>query len=267
MAHDERCMTWPQILRATAIALVVTGIVAAVPQTQHLVMRTSAFQRSIGLFGAPSDPDFRATSAAVRQFDDVLNRLADRYTVIDNIAFYADDHVLYWQLRFAEAFNNTVIGLGGQRDERSRLGERHPRYRFWRSHVVANVSGHCYTLEPTLAPGSPDRKWVCSPLPFIGGTRYANVYEAPAPTPNGDAWIEPILPGEGAASLFAERTASQHVSWGLAPLQDADLVRLGPLMTAGLSGTHRPFLAFVVGYRATYYLLWLPFAREAGDGR
>jgi hypothetical protein len=41
----------------------------------------------------------------VREFDELLNELSDRYIVIDGPAFYRNDHVLYWQFRLNEAFN------------------------------------------------------------------------------------------------------------------------------------------------------------------
>jgi hypothetical protein len=76
-----------------------------------------------GALDAPSRPQtwgatlsrhltgFAAVGTVVRQFDEVLNDLSDRYAIVDNSAFYPNDHVLYWQFRASELFSNTISGL------------------------------------------------------------------------------------------------------------------------------------------------------------
>jgi hypothetical protein len=244
--------------------------------------------------------NYAAIGAAVRQFDEVLNELSESYTVVSGPAFYANDHVLYWQLLMSEGFNNTNAGLGGPIDDRYQGNvqrERHSRYRFWTSHRVADVSDRCYALAPALAPAPPGRKWECFPLPFAFGKRYANVYAAAAPAANGEAWIEP-LPGDVADPLLANRLAtlspvsyhdvrghlraklldgyptvgvlgeplgpSSHMRWSILPLRPEDLARLGPLETKILiEHDHVPFLASMTGYPIKNYLIWLPKSHKA----
>ena len=42
---------------------------------------------------------FAALGTLVRDLNEVLNELSDQYVVVDNSAFYPNDHVLYWQFR------------------------------------------------------------------------------------------------------------------------------------------------------------------------
>jgi hypothetical protein len=232
--------------------------------------------------------------ATIRQFDDVLNELSDHYAVVDNASFYANDHVLFWQFRLSESFNNTAAGLGGPRDDRYNgkfQREYHPRYRIWEPLAVADVSDSCDSL-----PSKPSRRqWACYPLPFAIGTRYAKVYETAPPTPAGEAWIEP-LGADIAAPVLADRLAiltmvsypktrgqmramlhasypnfgvqgappgmQLPVGWNIVPLRTEDIARLGPIATKALvDHGYEPFLASVTGYRVAYYLLWLPTSR------
>jgi hypothetical protein len=239
--------------------------------------------------------NFAAIGTSVRQFDEVLNELSEGYTVVSGPAFYRNDQVLYWQLLFSEIFNNTNVGLGGYIDDRyqgSVQRERHSRYRFWTSHRVADVSDRCYALAPALAPGPPERKWRCVRLPFALGERYANVYVSAAPAATGEAWIEP-LPGDAADLLRANRLAtmtavpyhevrghlraklldgyptvgvlgeplgpSSYMRWSILPLRPEDFARLGSFETKTLiAHDDVPFLASIIGYHTTNYLIWLP---------
>jgi hypothetical protein len=242
--------------------------------------------------------NYAAIGAAVRGFDEALNELSERYAVVDGPAFYRNDHVLYWQLRMSEAFNNTGSGFSGPIDDRYH-GDirrvRHPRYRFWQPYAVTDVADHCYAMSPTLAPNPPGRKWGCFPLHFAFGPRYANVYATAPPAPTGEAWIEP-LPADVADPLRAERLATVTLTpyqemrgraraqlldgyptlgllgephgpwslrWSLLPLRAGDLGRLGSLETKGLiDHGYAPFLASTTGstprYPTTNYLIWLP---------
>jgi hypothetical protein len=188
------------------------------------------------------------TGTAVRAFDQFLNELWPRYIVVDGPAFYVGDHVLYWQLKLGEVFNHTVVGLGGQIDARWQnelQRERHPRYRFWSAVSVIEVSEQCRT----------GGDWSCRQLPFAGGTRYVNARPTPLPIPNGEAWIEPVAP-DIAARLLPPAKAAR---WIIVALRPEDIALLGPIVTGALTeDNYRPFLASVVGYRASYYLLWLP---------
>jgi hypothetical protein len=144
----------------------------------------------------------------VREFDELLNELSDRYIVIDGPAFYRNDHVLYWQFRLSEAFNNMTIGLGGPIDDRYHglfQRECHSRYRFSQTRAVADVSQHCYVVEPGLAPSTGARSWACHRLPFLLGARYANVYDRPPPTTTREAWIEPLSSDAATAWLRIAR--------------------------------------------------------------
>jgi hypothetical protein len=258
---------------------------------------------NVGALEAPSRPQtwggtlavrlagFAAAGSVVRQFDELLNELSDHYVVVDNPAFYPNDHVLYWQLRASELFSNTVSGLIDNRYNGTVQRERHPRYRFWQSQNVADVAHRCYATSATLPP-SPGRKWYCAPLPFAFGTRYANYYTTAAPFPTEEAWVEP-LPVDLAAPLLAERLSAQTViaypqvrgraretivdsypalglhgeplgtssvvRWSVIPLRSEDLSLFGSLETNRLmAGNYVPFLAAVVGVRVTFLLLWLP---------
>jgi hypothetical protein len=257
--------TWSRCLAAVigAIVLASSAVIAAY-ETAPLGWRLS---------------NFAAVGAAVRQFDEALNELSDRFTVVDCPGFYRNDHVLYWQLLLSEGFNNTTT-MGGPIDDRHHgdvQRERHPRYRFWTSHRVADVSDRCYALAPELAPGSPGRKWACYPQPFAFGARYANVYATEQPVPTDEAWIEP-LHGDVADPVRADRLAkvtmvpyrevrghartrllnghptlgvlgeplgpNSHVRWSILPLRPEDLALFGSLETKTLIGhDHVPFLA------------------------
>jgi hypothetical protein len=226
---------------------------------------------------------YAAIGAAVRQFDELLNELANHYAVVDAgpAMFYVNDHVLYWPLRASEAFNNTASGLGGLIDDRYRGAlqrERHPRYRFWQPAGVTDVAHRCYVPS------------ACVRLPFAFGARYANLHTNPPPSGSGEAWIEP-LPADAAAPLLSKRTQvtliryqdargrardtllsnypyegligepggpSSRARWSIVPLQSDDVARLSSLNTKNFGSHHVPFLASVVGYQATYYLIWLP---------
>ncbi len=261
---------------------------------------------NVGVLEAPTRPQawaatvgghlvgFAAAGTVVRQFDEVLNELSDHYLVIDNPAFYANDHVLYWQFRASELFSNTISGLIDNRYNGSVQRERHPRYHFWQSQNVADVADRCYAKSPALAPGPPGREWYCAPLPFAFGRRYANYYATAAPIPAGQAWLEP-LPADLAAPLLVDRLpmqtviaypqvrgrarqtildshlalglygeplgASSAVRWSILPLRSEDLARLGSLETKKLAGAnYMPFLAVVTGARVTHCLLWLPMS-------
>lgn len=241
---------------------------------------------------------FSSIGALVRQFDDVLNELSDGYAVVDGPAFYLNDHVLYWQLLSSEVFNNTVAGSSGEIDERFKgeiQRERHPRYRFWQSRSVFDVTDRCYAASPSLAPGPQGRQWGCAPIPFLFGRRYANLYVTAPLEPTGEAWIEP-LPADIAAPVLADRLltvkmisyeqargqvramlladypslglqgapagASLPVHWNIVPLLTDDINRLGPIATKTLiRPTYEPFLASVTGGHVTYHLLWLPTRR------
>jgi uncharacterized membrane protein len=279
---------WPVLHSAwhRSLAIGAASIVAAVA----LIVSTNDTRPA----SARSQPSFAAVGTLVRQFNNVLEELSMHYAVANNAVFYPNDHVLYWQFLLGEVFNNTASGLGGPIDDRYRGNvqrERYPRYRFWTSHRVADVSDHCYTLEPALAPGPRERKWACYSLPFAFGKRYANVYEAAPPAAAAEAWIEP-LPADIASSLLANRFAyvkmtpypevrgraratlledypykgligeplgaSSPAHWSIVPLQRDDLERVSSLKTKDFFPHHVPFLASVIGYRATYYLLWLP---------
>jgi hypothetical protein len=257
---------------------------------------------NVGALDAPSRPQtwggtlgghltgFAAVGTVVRQFDEVLNELSDHYAVVDNPAFYPNDHVLYWQVRASELFSNTISGLIDNRYQGTVQRDRHPRYRFWQSQNVADVATRCYAQLPALTLG-PGREWYCAPLPFAFGTRYANYYTTAALIPTGETWVEP-LPAAMAAPLLADRLskqtviaypqvqgrarktmldsypsvglhgeplgASSAVRWSIVPLQTDDLKLLGSLETNRLNGANYvPFLASVVGARVTYLLLWL----------
>jgi hypothetical protein len=230
--------------------------------------------------------NYAAIGAAVREFDDLLNELADRYAVVDAgpETFYMNDHVLYWPLRASEVFNNTASGLGGLIDDRYRgtlQHERHPRYRFWQPGGVTDVADRCYVPS------------ACGRLPFAFGARYANLHTNPPPSGSGEAWIEP-LPADAAAPLLSKRTEvtliryrdargrardtllsnypyegligqpvgpSARPHWSMVPLQSDDVARVSSLNTKDFGSNHVPFLASVVGYRVTYYLIWLPLNR------
>jgi hypothetical protein len=260
---------------------------------------------NVGALNAPSRPQtwgaslsghltgFAAAGAVVRQFDEVLNDLVDRYAIVDNSAFYPNDHVLYWQFRASELFSNTISGLIDNRYNGSVRRERHPHYRFWQSQNIADVANRCYAKSPARAPeplGS--NNWYCARLPFVFGTRYANYYDTARLLPTGEAWVEP-LPADVAAPLLAKRLAAQTViaypqvrgrarkiildsypalglhgeplgassavRWSILPLRTDDLRVLGSLETNRLiGGNYVPFLASVIGARVTYLLLWLP---------
>jgi hypothetical protein len=260
---------------------------------------------NVGALNAPSRPQtwgaslsghltgFAAAGAVVRQFDEVLNDLVDRYAIVDNSAFYPNDHVLYWQFRASELFSNTISGLIDNRYNGSVRRERHPHYRFWQSQNIADVANRCYAKSPARAPeplGS--NNWYCARLPFVFGTRYANYYDMARLIPTGEAWVEP-LPADVAAPLLAKRLATQTViaypqvrgrarkiildsypalglhgeplgassavRWSILPLRTDDLRVLGSLETNRLiGGNYVPFLASVIGARVTYLLLWLP---------
>jgi hypothetical protein len=250
---------------------------------------------------ALSRVDFAAIGAAVRDFDEALNEIGTRYAIIDGPAFYTNDHVLFWILRASEAFKNTASGLGGPIDDRHHgdvQRQRHPRYRFWTSHHVADVSDRCYALAPELAPGPPGRKWACYPLPFAFAARYANVYATDPPVSTDEAWIEP-LPADVADPVRADRLArvtvvpyrevrghartrllngyptlgvlgeplgpNSHVRWSILPLRPEDLALFGSPETKTLiEHDHVPFLASATGYRTTNYLIWLPKSPNAG---
>jgi hypothetical protein len=237
---------------------------------------------------------FTELGATIRQFDEVLNELSDRYDVVDNASFYANDHVLYWQFRLSESFNNTASGLGGPREDRYNgefQREYHPRYRIWEPLAVADVSDRCYALPPKPT----GRRWACYQLPFAFGTRYANVYETDPPAPSGEAWIEPLVAGT-AAPVLADRLATltmvsyaelrgqlrakllagypnlgvqgappgaqTPMGWNVVPLRNEDVARLGSIATKTLiDHDYEPFLASVTGYRVSHYLLWLPTSR------
>ncbi len=210
---------------------------------------------------------------------------------MDNSAFYPNDHVLYWQFRASELFSNTISGLIDDRYSGRMQRERHPRYHFWQSQHVADVTDRCYAGVPALAPGPPGRKWHCAPLPFaFFGKRYANYYDIGALVPAGKAWIEP-LNADVAGALLANREGkevlvaypqvrgrarrtilessrglqgeplgtSASLRWSILPLRAGELRLLGSLETDSLSeGRYMPFLASVLGARNTYLLLWLP---------
>jgi hypothetical protein len=280
--------------RRLAIA---TGGIAA-------TMAAIVLSHNVGALEAPSRPQtwggtlagrlagFAAAGSVVRQFDEVLNELSDHYVVVDNTAFYANDHVLYWQFRASELFSNTISGLIDNRYNGSVGRERHPRYRFWQSQNVADVADRCYATSAAHPPGPPGRRWYCARLPFALGTRYANYYTTAAPNPTEEAWVEP-LPADLAALLLADRLgtqtvlaypqvrgharktiidsypalglhgeplgASSVVRWSIVPLRSEDLSLLGSLETNRLmGGNYVPFLASVIGVRVTYCLLWLP---------
>jgi hypothetical protein len=278
--------TWSRCLAAVigAIVLASSAVIAAY-ETAPLGWRLS---------------NFAAVGAAVRQFDEALNELSDRFTVVDCPGFYRNDHVLYWQLLLSEGFNNTTT-MGGPIDDRHHgdvQRQRHPRYRFWTLHGVADVSDRCYALAPELAPGPPGRKWACYPLPFAFGKRYANVYLTEPLVPTGEAWIEP-LPADVAEPVRADRLArvtvvpyrevrghartrllngyptlgvlgeplgpNSHVRWSILPLRPEDLALFGSLETKTLiEHDHVPFLASTKGYFSTNYLIWLPKSHNAG---
>ncbi len=234
---------------------------------------------------------FAALGTLVRDFNEVLNELSDQYVVVDNSAFYPNDHVLYWQFRASELFSNTISGLIDDRYSGRMQRERHPRYHFWQSQHVADVTDRCYAGVPALAPGPPGRKWHCAPLPFaFFGKRYANYYDIGALVPAGKAWIEP-LNADVAGALLANREGkevlvaypqvrgrarrtilessrglqgeplgtSASLRWSILPLRAGELRLLGSLETDSLSeGRYMPFLASVLGARNTYLLLWLP---------
>jgi hypothetical protein len=260
---------------------------------------------NVGALDAPSRPQtwgaslsghltgFVAAGTVVRQFDEVLNDLSYRYAIVDNSAFYPNDHVLYWQFRASELFSNTISGLIDNRYNGSVRRERHPRYRFWQSQNIADVVDRCYAQFPALAPAPLGRKWYCARLPFAFGTRYANYYTTAALIPTGEAWVEPV-PADMAAPLLADRLgtqtviaypevrgrarkiildsypalglhgelgASSTVRWSILPLRTDDLRVLGSLETNRLiGGNYVPFLASVIGARVTYLLLWLPMS-------
>jgi hypothetical protein len=217
---------------------------------------------NVEVLSFPRFPQFQAKSVywqtrkwaeigtAVRSFDEYLNTLWPRYIVVDNPAFYPNDHVLYWEHRMSELFTHTVAGLGLQTDSRWKgtlQHERHPRYRFWESAEVTDVSDRC-----NAGPGRS-----CFALPFAFGQRYANVRPAPMPAAEGFAWIEPV-----AAELGEVLLKPPAAGWSIVPLRDEDIARLGDIRTAALAErNYRPFLACVVGYHATFYLLWLPRAK------
>jgi hypothetical protein len=81
---------------------VATGSIAA-------TVAAIVLAHNVGALDAPSRPQtwgaslsghltgFAAVGTVVRQFDDMLNDLSDRYAIVDNSAFYPNDHVLYWQ--------------------------------------------------------------------------------------------------------------------------------------------------------------------------
>jgi hypothetical protein len=279
---------------------VATGSIAA-------TVAAIVLSHNVGALDAPSRPqtwgaaldgrlaEFAAVGTVVREFDDVLNELSDRYAVVDSPAFYSDDHVLYWQFRASELFSNTISGLIDNRYRGSVQRERHPHYRFWQSHNIADVANRCYAKLPAPAPGPlGSNKWYCARLPFAFGTRYANYYETAALIPTGEGWVEP-LPGDVAAPLLAKRLATQTViaypqvrgrarkiildsypalglhgeplgassavRWSILPLRTEDLSLLGSLETNRLiGGIYVPFLASVIGARVTYLLLWLPMS-------
>jgi hypothetical protein len=267
------------------------------------IMVAIVLSHSAGALDAPLRPqtwgatlskqfaDFAAVGTVVRDFHEVLNELSDQYVVVDNPAFYPNDHVLYWQFRASELFSNTISGLIDNRYNSRVQRERHPRYRFWQSQNVADVADRCYAELPSRAPGPPGREWHCAPLPFAFGKRYANYYATGPRVPAGEGWLEP-LSADVADALLANREATQilvsypqvrgraremisrsypdlglqgeslatstSVRWRLLPLRANDLGRLG-LETSRLSGgRYVPFLASVVGARITYLLLWLP---------
>ncbi len=134
-------------------------------------MAAIVLSHNVGALEAPSRPqtwggtlagrlaDFAAAGSVVRQFDEVLNELSDHYVVVDNTAFYANDHVLYWQFRASELFSNTISGLIDNRYNGSVGRERHPRYRFWQSQNVADVADRCYATSAAHPPGPPGRRW------------------------------------------------------------------------------------------------------------
>jgi hypothetical protein len=277
---------------------VATGSIAA-------TVAAIVLSHNVGALDAPSRPQtwgaslaghltgFAAAGAVVRQFDEVLNDLSDRYAIVDNSAFYPNDHVLYWQFRASELFSNTISGLIDNRYNGSVRRERHPHYRFWQSQNVADVANRCYAKSPARVPGAlGSNNWYCARLPFAFGTRYANYYATAALIPTGEAWVEPF-PADVAAPLLAARLgtqtvlaypqvrgrvrktildsyptlglhgeplgASSAVRWSILPLRTDDLRVLGSLETNRLiGGNHVPFLASVIGARVTYLLLWLP---------
>jgi hypothetical protein len=175
-----------------------------------------------GALDAPSRPQtwgatlarhlmgFAAVGTVVRQFDEVLNDLSDRYAIVDNSAFYPNDHVLYWQFRASELFSNTISGLIDNRYNGSVRHARHPRYRFWQPQNVADVVDRCCAQFPALAPAPLGRKWYCARLPFVFGTRYANYYDTAPLTPTREAWLEPLA-ADVAAPLLADRLATQTI--------------------------------------------------------
>jgi hypothetical protein len=278
------------------------------PATASIAATAAAIVLSYnsGALEAPSRPQtwgaslsrhltgFAAVGTVVRQFDEVLNDLSDHYVIVDNSAFYPNDHVLYWQFRGSELFSNTISGLIDNRYNGSVRRERHPRYRFWQPQNVADVVDRCYAQFPALAPAPLGRKWYCARLPFVFGTRYANYYETAPLTPTGEAWLEP-LPADVAAPLLADRLATQTIiaypqvrgrirkmildsypslglhgeplgtssaaRWSILPLRTQDLSQLGSIETNKLvGGDYVPFLASVIGARVTYLLLWLPMS-------
>jgi hypothetical protein len=83
---------------------------------------------------------------------------------------------------------------------------------FSQTRAGADVSQHCYAVEPGLAPSTRARSWACHRLTFLLGARYANVYDRPPPTTTREAWIEP-LSSDAATALVEDRSA--HVNMTL----------------------------------------------------
>jgi hypothetical protein len=66
-------------------------------------------------------------------------------------------------------------------------------------------------------------------------------------------------PYEGLIGQPVGPSARPH--WSMVPLQSDDVARVSSLNTKDFGSNHVPFLASVVGYRVTYYLIWLPLNR------